>query len=82
MNKLRIYRRLLILRFKHIGERQFILILSAVIGLLVGLGAVVIKNLVHLIQQSLTVGLVQGFHHALYFIFPMIGILLVVVFIK
>jgi len=82
MNKLRIYRRLLILRFKHMGQRQFILILSALIGLLVGLGAVVIKNLVHLIQESLTVGLVQGFHHALYFIFPMIGILLVVVFIK
>ena len=82
MKKLRIYRRLLILRFKHIGQRQFILILSAVIGLLVGLGAVIIKNLVHLIQQSLTVGLVEEFHHALYFIFPMIGILLVVVFIK
>jgi len=82
MNKLRIYRRLLILRFKHMGQRQFILILSALIGLLVGLGAVVIKNLVHLIQELLTVGLVEEFHHALYFIFPMIGILLVVVYIK
>ena len=82
MKKLKIYRRLLILRFKHTGQRQFILILSALIGLLAGLGAVVIKNLVHLIQQSLTEGLVMGFHHALYFIFPMIGILLAVLFIK
>ena len=82
MNKLKIYRRLLILRFKHLGQRQFILILSAVIGLLVGLGAVVIKNLVHLIQVSLTEGLVKEVHHYMYFIFPMIGILLVIVFIK
>ena len=64
------------------GQRQFILILSALIGLLVGLAAVVIKNLVHLIQELLTVELVQGFHHALYFIFPMIGILLVVLYIQ
>jgi chloride channel protein, CIC family len=82
MKKLKIYRRLLILRFKHMGQRQFILVLSAFIGLLVGMGAVVIKNLVHLIQATLTQGLVKEVHHYLYFIFPMIGILLVVVFIK
>ena len=82
MKKLRVYRRLLLLKVKHMGQRQFILILSAIIGLLVGLAAVVIKNLVHLIQLMLTEGLVQQFHHYLYFIFPMIGILLAVLFIK
>ena len=54
------------------GPRQFVLLLSALIGLLVGLAAVVIKNLVHLIDQFLTEGLVQQFHHYLYFIFPTI----------
>jgi CIC family chloride channel protein len=64
------------------GPRQFILFLSALIGLLVGLGAVVIKNLVHFIDIFLTEGLVQQFHHYLYFIFPTIGILIVILFIR
>ena len=64
------------------GPRQFILLLSALIGLLVGLGAVVIKNLVHFIDLFLTEGLVHKFHHYLYFIFPTLGILMVVVFIR
>lgn len=56
--------------------------LSAVIGLLAGLGAVVIKNLVHIIDGFLTEGLVRQFHHYLYFIFPTIGILIVIIFIR
>jgi len=82
MRKLEIYRRLLILRLKHMGPRQFMLLLSALIGLLVGLAAVVIKNLVHLIDRFLTEGLVEQFHHYLYFIFPTIGILIVVAYIR
>jgi len=58
------------------------LLLSALIGLLVGLAAVVIKNLVHLIDRFLTEGLVEQFHHYLYFIFPTIGILIVVAYIR
>ena len=78
---MKIYRRLFLLRIKHIGQRQFILILSAVIGLLVGLGAVVIKNLVHLIQEL--AGLIADETHVyLFLIFPSVGILLAVLFIK
>ena len=64
------------------GPRQFVLALSAIIGLLVGLAAVIIKNLVHLIDRLLTEGLVEQFHHYLYFVFPTLGILLVVIFIR
>ncbi|MFC2113238.1 chloride channel protein [Bacteroidota bacterium] len=81
MRKFQIYRRLFLLRIKHIGQRQFVLILAALIGLLVGLAAVVIKNLVHLIQ-NLT-GLVAGdTNFYLFLIFPSVGILLAVLFIK
>ncbi len=81
MRKLSIYPRLFLLRVKHITQRQLILILSALIGLLVGLGAVVIKNLVHLIQEL--AGIIAGNTHVyLYLIFPSFGILLVVLFIK
>ncbi len=81
MHKLSIYKRLFLLRIKHVGQKQFILILSALIGLFVGLGAVVIKNLVHLIQR-LTETIADNTHIYLYFIFPSIGILLAVMFIK
>jgi CIC family chloride channel protein len=81
VRKLQTYKRLFLLRIKHIGHRQFILILSAVIGLLVGLAAVVIKNLVHLIQEL--AGIITGHtHFYMILIFPAFGILLAVLFIK
>ena len=40
----------IIWRVKHIGNRQFIIFLSIIIGLAGGLAAVIIKNSVHLIQ--------------------------------
>jgi CIC family chloride channel protein len=52
-----------------------------VIGLLVGLGAVVIKNLVHLIQEF-TELIADKTHIYLFLIFPSAGILLAVLFIK
>ena len=47
-------KRFLIWRIKHINNKQFIMILSVVIGILGGLGAVIIKNGVHLIKELLT----------------------------
>jgi len=57
------------------------LILSVIVGILVGLGAVIIKNLVHLIQSYLE-NLTILEYNFLYLIYPAIGVLLVVVFIK
>jgi CIC family chloride channel protein len=81
MKRLKVYQRFLIWRFKSIGQRQFILILSALIGLGAGLAAVIIKNLVHFIQLLLTNDLARPYHY-LYFAFPTIGILLTILFIK
>ena len=78
---MKIYRRLFLLRIKHIGQRQFVLILAALIGLLVGLAAVVMKNLVHLIQL-LTDQIAGKSNFYLFLIFPSLGILLAVLFIK
>lgn len=81
MKSIRVYQRFLIWRLKSIGHRQLILILSALIGLGAGLAAVIIKNLVHFIQLLLTNVLYQPYHY-LYFITPVIGILLTILFIK
>ncbi|GGW89710.1 chloride channel protein [Salegentibacter mishustinae] len=58
------------------------MILSAIIGFTAGLGAVVIKNLTHFIQRLLEGSLIINYHHAFYFIFPLIGLSLTLLIIK
>ena len=68
-------------RLKNVKHRQFVLLLSALVGFSAGLGAAVLKNLVHLIKDLLTSGFVMEFNY-LYFIYPIIGMSLAIVFIK
>lgn len=68
-------------RLKNIKHRQFVLILAAAVGLSTGLAAAILKNLVHLIQEGLGSGLVSEFNY-LYFIYPLIGICLAVLFLN
>ena len=72
----------LVWRLKHIPQKQFILIISAVIGLLAGLGAVILKNITHVIQQLLEGKFIKELHQAFYFIFPIIGLFIVLFIIK
>ncbi|GAJ14189.1 unnamed protein product, partial [marine sediment metagenome] len=53
-----------------------------IIGLASGFAAVVIKNLVHFIQSLLTSGFDREEFNYLYFIFPTVGILITVIFVK
>jgi CIC family chloride channel protein len=78
----KILRKFLIWKYKHIPQRQFIYILSVLIGLLAGLGAVSLKNLTHYIQHLLESELIKEVHNVFYFIFPIIGLLLVILAIK
>lgn len=64
-------------RYKYFTQNQFRNIACAVIGLLTGLAAVALKNLTHLIQEILEGKFIYEFHNAFYFIFPIIGLLLV-----
>lgn len=69
-------------RYQHISNKQFINISSAIIGLLAGLGAVTLKNVTHFIQHLLEGELIKEIHQAYYFIFPVIGLLIVLLIIK
>lgn len=73
--------RFLIWRAHNISDRQFILFLSMVIGIAVGFGAVLIKNLVRYIHEHLNMltRLGSDYQQLLY---PLIGLLLTVAFIK
>jgi len=64
-------------RYKHISNQQFTYILSILVGLLAGLGSVILKNLTHLIQTLLEGEIIKNYHHAFYFIFPIIGLFIV-----
>ena len=44
-SKKNFYKKILIWRYKYISERQFIYVLSILVGFLAGLGTAVLKNL-------------------------------------
>lgn len=74
--------RFLVWRNKNLSQQQFVMILSAVIGLAAGMAAVVIKNLTHFIQLLLEGKFVVNYHHAFYFVFPLIGLALTVLIVR
>ena len=81
MNRQKIFREFLIWRLRHVSNRQFMMILSVLIGIASGLAAVVIKNLVHAIS-SLVKGTMSFEYDIFYFVAPIVGIMLAVLFIK
>jgi chloride channel protein, CIC family len=74
--------RLLLWRAKHVTERQFVLFLSFVVGVLGGLAAVILKNTVHYTDQFLNGRLRIDSINIEYFFYPMLGILLTVIFVR
>lgn len=76
------FQKFLLWKTNNLTQHQFILILSALIGLASGLGAVLIKNLTHFIQELLEGKLIANVHHAFYFIFPIIGLTLTYLILK
>jgi|APSaa5957512576_1039674.scaffolds.fasta_scaffold00991_3 chloride channel protein, CIC family len=82
MQKTNLLGRFLMWRVKHISNKQFVLFLSGVVGLAVGLSAVVIKNSVHFIQSFLTHGFTKEYENYLFFVYPAIGIFIAVIFAR
>ena len=77
-----LFKKLLIWRMRHISRRPFMLIMSVVVGVAAGFGAVIIKNSVRIIEEILEHGVSHEYSNYLYFIYPVIGISLAVIFIK
>lgn len=67
---------------KHLTHQQFLMIMSALVGFIAGLGAVLIKNITAFIQLLLEGGFVVRYHTAFYFIFPVLGLALTVMIVK
>ncbi|MBD5173381.1 MAG: chloride channel protein [Bacteroidales bacterium] len=72
----------LLWREKHITEKSFVVILSLIVGALGGFAALILKNLIHLISSLLTSHLAVTEGNYLYFIYPVVGIIITVLFVK
>jgi chloride channel protein, CIC family len=75
-------RRFLIWRARKIDDRKFMIFLSILVGVVAGFAAVIIKNSVHFIQGLLTKSFVIQYQNYLYFVYPALGILLVIIFTR
>ncbi len=64
-------------RYKHISERQFVYVLSILVGFLAGVVTLILKKLTHFFQAILEGNFIKEYSSSLYFIFPIIGLLLV-----
>lgn len=69
-------------REKHISQRQFILILSFVVGVISSLAAYLLKHIIEFIQHLLTSGFESDTFNWLYLIYPVVGILITGLFIR
>jgi len=68
--------RFVLWRQRHIKEKTFVLVLAFIVGICCGFAALLLKTLIHFISHVLTgqMNLIGG--NYLYFIYPVIGILI------
>ena len=69
-------------REKHISQRQFILLLSFIVGVISSLAAFVLKHFIEFIQHQLTGGFESDSFNWLYLIYPVVGIFITGLFIR
>lgn len=68
-------------RLRHISNRQFLVILSVIIGIITGMVAVVMKNSAHYIRRFVQDIVAANDISVAYIVFPAVGILLSVLFV-
>lgn len=69
-------------RNENLSTKSFVVILSIIIGIAAGFVAVIIKNAVRLMHNFVDALFNEEMHNILYFIFPLIGISLAVLYIR
>lgn len=74
--------RFIIWREHHISENNFVVFLALIVGILCGFAAQLLKYLIHVIAHALTSHLSTTTANWLYLVYPVIGILIVTLFLK
>lgn len=69
-------------RERHIKERQFLIVLALIVGIICGFAAQLLKYLIHLIAGLLTAHMSETTANWLYLVYPVVGILIVTLFVR
>ncbi len=69
-------------REKHIDHRNFVIILSLLVGVFSAIAAYLLKSTIHIIEHLLTENFSRNEVNYWYLIFPVVGILLSMLFVK
>lgn len=69
-------------RKKHISHRQFVLVLSFLVGVLSALAAYLLKHFIHFIQHLLTGHFDPHSFNWLYLVYPVVGVFITGLFIR
>lgn len=78
----KLYLKLLVWRERTIGERQFVLILSFLVGLFCALAAFLLKSIIHILHNLVSQSFSQGNLNYLYLATPIIGIAFASLFVR
>lgn len=78
----RLYHKFFIWKNRNLKETQIVLIAAFLIGILTALAALILKTLIHTIQNFLTHNFTTSNANFLYLIYPIIGILIAGLFVK
>ena len=74
--------KLVVWREQHIKENTFLIILALVVGVVCGFAALTLKGLIHWVSGTLTEHMYLTTADWTYLIYPMIGILIVTLYVK
>jgi len=76
----KISKKIMMWRYKHFDDSQFIILLSAAVGVVAGILAVIMKNTVHWVSHA--VHGIESVHEVLYYFTPVVGISLTAIIAK
>ncbi|MDH6354773.1 CIC family chloride channel protein [Dysgonomonas sp. PH5-45] len=76
------FERFLLWRGKHIKERQFLIFISFLIGILTATAALILKTIIHFIQDALTGSFDIAEANYLYLVYPVVGILIAGMYVR
>jgi CIC family chloride channel protein len=69
-------------RLKNMQERYYILLIAILIGMFAGLATVILKSSVHFVKDVLVKSFARDYFNVTFFIFPVIGIFIVLLIMK
>lgn len=69
-------------RERHIKEKNFLIILALVVGVVCGVAALILKGLIHIISHALTSHMSETTANWAYLVLPVVGVIIVTLYVR